>query len=408
MATPQQEYERIRALGLSHKQVMRRMSRKNRKLVAQADRRAARGLGGKTWVAGDLSKGEIGGYAVDLTTGARLTDPWRAGQPKPGTEVVPEQPPADWKELEDAPMGIAVPPEGRPLDWSPPGSRRERQEALRAPQVAIAETGDTFSDLAERLGVNTQDLITANPNDINVKAGAAYNIPTASMAARAGLRAGPTDSMRARAGLTAGPRVDGITGGTGLLGLAGEAEQAYDLWADSDEILGTSLGPRYPEGRGTGRIFDPGTLTFPEGVTLADGLSYQWADQYDQVDFEDSVMSDTLLNNKAYMGKLGDRSSTLETTAEWLSQYSLDGKPITVKDGKLVGKVDWEAALAVDPDLLTRLENFGYIQSSGVGYRGSYGGYGGGRRSRPSYGGPGRQPDYRRSESYLGLTSWSI
>ena len=67
MATPQQEYERIRAQGLSHKQVMKRMSRKNRALVRAADiRQAQPGFEGVGWVAG--KKGEETGRAVDFGT----------------------------------------------------------------------------------------------------------------------------------------------------------------------------------------------------------------------------------------------------------------------------------------------------------------------------------------------------
>ena len=43
MPTPQQEYEKLRALGLNHQQVMKRMSAANRLLVAKADARQAAG-----------------------------------------------------------------------------------------------------------------------------------------------------------------------------------------------------------------------------------------------------------------------------------------------------------------------------------------------------------------------------
>ena len=69
MPTPQQEYEKLRAQGLDHNQVMKRMSAANLQVVAQADARQAAGdFEGNTFQAGSLAD------APDITAAVTGTD----------------------------------------------------------------------------------------------------------------------------------------------------------------------------------------------------------------------------------------------------------------------------------------------------------------------------------------------
>ena len=47
-----------------------------------------------------------------------------------------------------------------------------------APRQIIAEVGDDFPTLADKLGIETSDLVNANPDTSGVSAGAVYNVPT--------------------------------------------------------------------------------------------------------------------------------------------------------------------------------------------------------------------------------------
>jgi len=65
------------------------------------------------------------------------------------------------------------------IDDDDPRSRNYKKGSFKgAPQKQIiAEVDDTFGSLAQKLGVETQDVVKANPDTYDVKAGAVYNVP---------------------------------------------------------------------------------------------------------------------------------------------------------------------------------------------------------------------------------------
>ena len=60
--------------------------------------------------------------------------------------------------------------------YTPP-KLSQKPNKKKSPKQVVAEVGDDFNALAGKLGIDTQALVTANPNDSSVKAGAAYNVP---------------------------------------------------------------------------------------------------------------------------------------------------------------------------------------------------------------------------------------
>ena len=60
---------------------------------------------------------------------------------------------------------------------SPPERPSRGPGGYKGREQATANFGEGFPDLANRLGVDVQDLVNANPDTSKVSAGATYNVP---------------------------------------------------------------------------------------------------------------------------------------------------------------------------------------------------------------------------------------
>jgi len=56
-------------------------------------------------------------------------------------------------------------------------AQNKKDKRNRAPATIQASVGDDWNALASKLGVDVQDVVTANPNDTSVKGGVVYNAP---------------------------------------------------------------------------------------------------------------------------------------------------------------------------------------------------------------------------------------
>ncbi len=136
----------------------------------------------------------------------------------------------------------------------PRGQRTGRgRRRIIPPRQIIAEVDDDFPRLAEKLGIDTQDLVQANPDTSRVSAGAVYNVPT------------PTQQPPLDWWLNAPPGSLPVTGPRSSLPTARSNQP------DPIPYLGPTGNTALPPGVGVGAGI--GDLKKPEGMTWFEYLN---------------------------------------------------------------------------------------------------------------------------------------
>ena len=434
MATPQQEYEKLRATGLSHSQVMKRMSSANLQTVAKANVTAAQ-------APTTSAVSSIGGIAAKLVQAA--------------APVL-----AQTQATNQANQLLT--------------SKQARLEPQIAPKQIQAEAGDTWDAIAEKIGVPTKSLLDVNPKDTTVKAGAVYNVPR-NLPEGVGIGAGTN--------LGVGEDIADWWKGTAVPWLDKQRQAIYD-WGTSSDRLGSGkaaegwIGWGEEEDGSGGKPQQSLVNPFKPQAEYADFRKAESAAAYndDYRNIEARRMAGTQSATKTWddpfptmpgatdystarnlydaasgqmkniyesdptirYGKFGfdilgleafERQDNMDAiaeialepfmkpfTANYLASFGNDVRAVwneNIGQYELEGVVNLDTIPQADKK---RLVDLGYITlPSGGGV--STGGYGssGVTARAPSrlvagasyYGGRGYQ-DYQRNPAYLGLTSWSI
>ena len=392
MATPKQEYERIRKKGLSHEQVIKRMSRKNRAIVARADRAARLGQAEKTWVVGDKAAGDFGGYEATRTP--------------------------------DGKGGFTYVRSGQPV----------KTKDVRKTKPIIVESGDTPKSIAEKTGAS--ELGIQAKGELIPGTSMSFDIP---LHERPRPEAGPVTrfdmpefdpDLKPR---TETPGFDIPFGEQQARQKQGEqawkaAPGIYDpeVFSSFDQATRekwaeTAPGPKgdfaFQTQRSTSdmyRAWDEQLRSIYEEAPELRRIS-----GYGQNEYGRDLMGATLFE------EYGDAEAISEIAFEpWAKPFTVNylnqfpGVNISIgPDGKFVGTLDLSAIPEKD---IQRLYDLGWLEdpgettiSAGGGYVLSGGGAGGGRRGGgggeyPSGSFGGQAPQLGRTGTQLALTSWRM
>ena len=409
--TPEAEYSDLRGLGLTHAQVMKRMSAENRAKVAKADYRQAIGdFEGNTYTVGGGSKAQPGSAppVKAQSTQASNVENRLYGLPHLGTQV---------------------------------GDIGTRQYTMPQyqPKTATAKAGEDYTDLANRLGVDELDLIKANPNDDRVVGGASYNLPPdrllqeadrqADFQAREARRMMGTYGISElsaeqarrieRARLDLYRQREAGQFGAGLTDVVGGSFANATYYGPTGNV---QMGPSprgaeeraslreqaYSGGGAQEQSLDQGAreltkLPIPPNPTAFEAVNWLTGQGLTGTALL-SAGRELRLDRPEYWDATGAREDILEGMEKYL----------VAEFGNANGEIDWDAAEAQDPYIYETLMNLGYIDR-GFGMDGNEyyyptprwgnrGGGGGGYSGGSGGGYP--QSNYRNTQ--LGLVSWSI
>ena len=282
------------------------------------------------------------------------------------------------------------------------------------PKVVVAKRGDDYAKLASRLGVDEQALIKVNPNAYKVSAGAAYNVPSRSMAGETPKQKSDRQLSQLRESVLAplrefDPVRYGWRGGERVR-LGGTVKGNPAKISDADLRSGIEMLGKQPFiGKNVYDTQGMGTATTSRGP--APQKQYQTARETMVSEitkwpsFPGEDIAEIKLDRPEYWTNIGASQAVKSRIEDYMQQFVTD-----------TGEIDWEAAQRKDPDILDTLVRLGYKEPSditmpdytdGQGYGGYYyptpSYYGGGGRGRGVIG-EGR---IRSRRPTLGLVSWS-
>lgn len=294
----------------------------------------------------------------------------------------------------------------------------------KKPAQVVAEVGDNFGSLANKLGIDEQDMVRANPNDNTVKAGATYNAPAFS-----GFTENEQyfmDNLRTPANY-----IDFLTHQE-TLDVTGQNKFGGRTSAPYETEFGDIVSPEgfnFQEFRMFGEnTKDTGFWEDYRNLDVSKQNLYGGnAPTYGGISQEiDPRYQSYTPNELEQMGIDPSMSKMIETggiptyhkwakseSGQWTARppeavfdelYKVNGIDPNDKD-----MVEWFWSIASD-DMLYAAEFFDIIEWPQGGYGNGYGGYGGyGGMPTPSrqYG-RGQQQTNGNYASYLSLTSWSI
>jgi hypothetical protein len=282
----------------------------------------------------------------------------------------------------------------------------KRLAAQKAPKVVVASQGDTFDKLAEKLGVNTQDLIKENPETTYPRGGEVLNVPPKYLAPDFGTAEPSKEGIVYPENMNPALFADYITSmGLGEYNVPGVGDYyGKDLFQGvaTDEGLYAAVN-KFREGYGgldarrfrTGQYgtqYGLGQTTTEEVQALQKQLDV--GKYYQENMFEMSGMPLKYRYRQNEQGQWVDRGKE----AYFDALYEANG--IDPKNSDEV-EAFWSYA---DDDLLFMGEFFDIIEWP---QGGGYGGYGALPTPYTQYR-SGQKPTFGDYATYLSLTSWSI
>lgn len=417
MATPRQEYEKIRALGLSHSQVMKRMSGRNRATVRQYDKAQAANARagvidpGNAWQVGDRSIGQTTGFAATAPYVIEKDDTPEKIAEKTGSDVLDVQ-----SSIDDPTL--------------PAGSQIDIQLGFKGDMLQGISNNAPVFKAGSAMDFRKADLdLTANAPQANVPPVNLYDVGSplvpgtrAAAAKRAQEQARdvkPGDMRTFREGEATLP--------TALLpereewvGMAAQRQPDPERFRDfalggTPEVRGSYIPGTAALREAEAKIEAEGTKVLPQHPR---GLDRLWTPgEYERaVNQWESEMEEYYKGTK---GRGGGIAGWIEERTGIANYWELEGQD-------KIDAIDAIEAL-FSPNEKAWLATQGFLvpvgtpqpaqQPGGVGIglsggrRGGGGRAGGGRAGgggTSGYSGGGGTRSDIRSQAYLGLTSWSI